>query len=157
MNIKAYRQACGYAYKLVTAGRKSHLDLVHDAYIIWHNKTKKDLFDEHPAVITKTIKLIHFSSISLRTRFVWRGEKYNRTFLELDKLNEESDSLEYLTQTPATQQELLINQDYFKNLKYFDKKVLALKMKGKQAKEIEIILKRSNPIISASIKRIKQL
>lgn len=89
MDSKKYYQARSYAYKLDPA---NYVDLTHDAYVVWFNKTGRNLFDEHRGVITKTIKNLHFTNFR-KSRWQCRGVTNKRTF-------EEFKDQSYTTTTP---------------------------------------------------------
>lgn len=72
--LKAYNQARGYAYAL---DKQYNRDILHDSYLVWYDKTGRNLFDEHRGVITKTVKNLHMSGWTRKT-FMWRGVIYNK-------------------------------------------------------------------------------
>lgn len=74
MNMINYKKAKKYAKKL----RKGEpLDLVHDAYLIYHNRTGKDLFDEPIGRIMKVIRLSFHESIN-KTKHQGGGSNHKR-------------------------------------------------------------------------------
>lgn len=80
MDNNQYRRARGLAWKLASSHgfANEYPDLVHDAYISWYNKTKSDLFDEHPGTIFHVIKNICMAR-SVLNRFRYRHQTHSRT------------------------------------------------------------------------------
>lgn len=76
MNHLKYREARGYAFKL---SPDNYIDIVHDAYIIWFEKTGQDLFEQHRGVITKTIKNLVWHQYQ-HARFMYRGKIYPKVY-----------------------------------------------------------------------------
>lgn len=81
MNNKNYKRASGYAFRLVG---ELNRDLLHDAYIVWFNKTSNDLFEEDPRVITQVVKNVWRSKYIQPMTYVSNGEKFSRTFCDID-------------------------------------------------------------------------
>lgn len=151
MNKQEYRKAKRYAHK-VTSSRDN--DLVHDAYLVWFNKTGRDLFDEPNATIVSVVKNLHLKSFQTHS-FMWRGEIYGKKYERLDD-TESNFALENI----VTPESILLSKEQFEilnaNLSEFDKRTLQLITDGYLLKEIEGIQERSNPTITASVKRIKK-
>lgn len=146
----------------------THVDLLHDAYLYWHDQKNENLFDNPVGTIARIVKNVNGNKISKNTWY-WRGE-VNRKQFSHDVLSnltkaahhhsdtEPGDSLLYHwgVEFPKSQYE---SQDFVdwikKGLSEFDAKVLDLKVEGYNNREIEKIMGRSNPIITRSIKNIK--
>lgn len=74
MNMINYKKAKKYAKKL---RRVDSLDLVHDAYLVYHSRTGKDLFDEPIGRIFKIIQTSFHESIN-KTKHQGGGSNHKR-------------------------------------------------------------------------------
>lgn len=72
-SLSNYWRARGYAYRLV--GTATYPDLVHDAYVLWFDKTGQNLFEQDSRLVTKVIKNI-FLGRSKKNMFMWNGQWY---------------------------------------------------------------------------------
>jgi DNA-directed RNA polymerase specialized sigma24 family protein len=79
MDIKKYAQAKRFAYKLKFV---DPIDLVHDAYITWFDKTGKDLFDEPQGRITNVIKFQFKAWLHSQEWYYNKESQGYRTFVE---------------------------------------------------------------------------
>lgn len=144
----------------------THVDLLHDAYLLWYDSKNESLFDNPAGRIARIIKNVNGNKISKNTWY-WRGDVNRKQFSH--DIIAGSDRPEYETADPSDS--LLHNwgmefpkqqyesQDVVdwikKGLNEFDAAVLDLKVEGYNNREIEKIMGRSNPIITRSIKNIK--
>lgn len=90
--VGMYRKALNYAHKL---DYDNHMDLVHDAYVEWWNKTQTNLFECHEGVVIQTVKNIHRSNYT-RSTFMWRGVVYNKMILSYNKYDEDQSNPDLL-------------------------------------------------------------
>lgn len=165
-----YSKAKRYCSKLlndVNNGDRSmtHVDLLHDAYLYWHDQKNENLFEHSAFRIARIIKNVNGNKIS-KVSWYWRGEISRKQFSSnvVSKVavehNEESTSESLLStwgmDFPKQQFESQEVVDWIKNgLSEFDRAVLDLKIEGYNNREIEKIMGRSNPIITRSVKNIK--
>lgn len=167
-----YSKAKRYCRKLlndVNNGDRSmtHVDLLHDAYLLWYEQKNQNLFENPVGKIARVVKNINGTKLSKNTWF-WRGQTNRRQFsediiskisVEKDDERQTSESLLYSwgMEFPKQQYE---SQDFVDNIKKslteFDARVLDLKLEGYKEHEIQKIMGRSNPIITRSIKNIKK-
>jgi hypothetical protein len=78
MNTRNYSQANDYARKLTrNLNNKESLDLVHDAYLIYHKRTGKDLFDE-PQGRIRVVLLNLFYECTKKNTIQGGGDNHNR-------------------------------------------------------------------------------
>ena len=98
MNTTNYQKALRYALKLKYS---DHMDLVHDAYVRWFDKTGEDLFDKPLHFALKVIKLTFFDLLKRGNyqtgpkgnqngpsgKFVIPKEKKRRVFVNYDEHN----------------------------------------------------------------------
>lgn len=146
----------------------THVDLLHDAYLYWYEQKNENLFDNPVGTIARIVKNVNGNKISKNTWY-WRGEVNRKQFSHDIKANssrdeysqpdtEPGDSLlhSWGMEFPKSQYESQDLVDWIKKgLSEFDAKVLDLKVEGYNNREIEKIMGRSNPIITRSIKNIK--
>ncbi len=107
-----YRQARGYAFKfspsLGGSSVYSYTDLVHDAYLVWHKKTGRNLFDEHRGVISQVVKNVWRGRLMFNS-FQWDKKKYAKSYVAVT-----TDYVETASYIPSTQEDpekLLIYKD----------------------------------------------
>lgn len=72
-----YNRLRSYCYVLKG---ENYMDLLHDAYLAWYDKTGKNLFEEPNYTGTKVIRNIMLSQ-NQKNYFMWRGEKYRKEFI----------------------------------------------------------------------------
>lgn len=89
VNEVNYRKARRYALKL-GAG----LDLVHDAFVLWWDKTNRSLFDEPNGKMCKIIKNLHYRQWD-STRYQYDGVRYPKFFSNIDYLLDSSSGIDY--------------------------------------------------------------
>lgn len=143
---------------------KSSRDLLHEVYLYWLIHKEEDIFEKETKQAIRVIKNVYGNQIRSR-KYMWRGKLYHRKFtndsVHGDYENENSalESINFNLGGPYAEQRFE-NEDlvskFLERLTEFDRKVLDLKVKGYKAYEIEKAMDRTNPIISASIKNIKQ-
>lgn len=153
-----------YALKLISNqeniknSRLSARDLVHDAYLLWKSEKKEDLFSRAPGTVCRVIKNVHWSKIQ-KNKWSKNGVFRTRTYVREGAEDKYPFPLA-VSKGELTSRQSYINEEWvdrFKEtLNAFDRKVLDLKLEGYRAKEIEKKLKRTNPIITKSLKTIKQ-
>lgn len=163
-----YQISIRYAMKLFLSNRDQSVlprDLVHDAYVYWLEQKNEDLFLKKQGEIAKIIKNLFFSRSS-RQNWYFRGEIHPKSFSEdlisgLPKENQSQarESLFYKWgggfATQSFEGEDTVAH-FKKHLNPFDIKVLSLKEEGYKNNEIEVLVNRSNPIVTGSIKKIKK-
>jgi len=121
MNKANYTKAKSYAYKV---SRSDYLDVVHDAYLKWHKKTGKDLFDEDEGLVIWVVKNTIMTN-NQKNYFVYRGDKYKKKFIEtsyitnLDRRSGE-EATTYEPEDNSTPETILIGKDLKEQ---FDKKI----------------------------------
>lgn len=71
-NKTPYQKALGYAFKLNPVLYK---DIVHDSYLVWYDKTKKDLFKEHERIVISVVKKVWWGKYIAKAQHVYKGEK----------------------------------------------------------------------------------
>lgn len=143
----------------------THVDLLHDAYLNWYENKGENLFENPVGRIARVVKNINGNILS-KKNWYWRGQVNRRQFSEevvgvvnTDNEKQTSDSLlgAWGMEFPKQQYE---SQDVVDNIRNsltdFDARVLDLKLEGYKEHEIQKIMKRSNPIITRSIKNIKK-
>jgi hypothetical protein len=107
VNWRTYYEARGYAWKL---NPDNYLDIVHDAYIIWYDRTGNDLFDEHRGRVSQTVKNVFLNEVGAR-RFMYRGQYYKKQYFGSDHLRAEGDPEEtYLNKEEAIFKDSLIDR-----------------------------------------------
>lgn len=76
-----YNRAFRYAHSI---DPNNDRDLLHDAFLNWFNKTGKNLFEEEPGIINKTIKYTHYNNIRKNSYMVngVRHQKYHSDYIE---------------------------------------------------------------------------
>lgn len=152
MNNKQYQQAVRYGIKM--AGEYHAKDLVHDAYLRWYAKTQSDLFDQSNGTILRVIKNTRSSQYS-REGFMWRGKTYPKTYR---RLNDPLETYEVIG--PGDPESILLSKEVFGVLKNqlneFDQQTLNNMIQGYLLKEIGELQERSGPVITSSVKRIKE-
>lgn len=173
MNNGAYKKALSYSYHLLSNRDNTHnhsydyRDLVHDAYQIWFDKTSNCLFDQHPYVISKTIKNLWYDKYVKTRRMKWRGHFYPKVYNRVDEytpldFNDFKDFGRqiFVLRENATPESILLSKEKFKTLNnrlnVFDRSVLDRMIEGYKLGEIQGLINRSNPIITASVKRIRE-
>jgi DNA-binding NarL/FixJ family response regulator len=77
MNKANYTKAKNYAFR---AGRNDYVDVVHDAYIIWFDKTGKDLFDEPNRTMISVIRNTIMSK-NQKKYFMYDGAQYKKKIM----------------------------------------------------------------------------
>jgi len=149
MNRANYQKAIRYATKLLGDYNSIYnpFDLVHDAYL----KCQDENF------LLRAVKLVHYEK--LREKYISigyqggtnskKGEIVRKTFTEISPTGSVfgDGSVDIETKDEYKEDELFLGR--------FDENVLSLKVQGYKNQEIESILNRSNPTITASVKRIK--
>ena len=58
-------------------------DYAHDAYIIWFEKTGRNLFEEPNHTVIKVIKNLILNGYQ-KNRFMWRGNLYPKVFVNIE-------------------------------------------------------------------------
>lgn len=80
VNEVNYRKARRYALKL-GAG----LDLVHDAFVLWWDKTNRSLFDEPNGKMCRIIKNLYYRQWD-STRYQYDGVRYQKVFNNINHI-----------------------------------------------------------------------
>lgn len=150
-NKAAYYKAQGYAYKLQ---KKDYVDIVHDAYVVWFNKTNKSLFDEPSGVIARVIKNIFWNSLNRRL-WMYEGVFHSKTFYSIDEFPEQVFIPTSVAETPLS---ILITKDMHNqlghNLKPRELQVLQHLKDGYKQIEISKILGISANNVNIRAKKI---
>ena len=154
MNMINYKKAKKYAKKLK---RVDPLDLVHDAYLTWHKKTGKDLFDEPIGRVFTVIRITFMSFLkknkyqqgggskrgSATRKFVTPLERGRRQYFEYDghKVNNITPEDEYIATEKSELFDRIVNslppnRTCFSDNPQFVKDLLRLKKKGFKNYEI---------------------
>lgn len=158
---KNYYKSIRYALKLLNRYEHNQInakDLVHDAYLKWKLEKNEDLFLKANGTVLKVIKHVHWHKlVSAR----WSKDKiFKNRWYERESEEDKYPFPFAVSKGELTSRQSYINEEWvdrFKEtLNAFDRKVLDLKLQGYQCQEIEKKLKRTNPIITRSIKTIKQ-
>lgn len=89
VNEVNYRKARRYALKL-----GGGLDLVHDAFVLWWDKTKKSLFDEPNGKMLRIIKNTYYRQWD-STRFQQDGVRHPKFFGNIDYLLDSASGMDY--------------------------------------------------------------
>jgi DNA-binding CsgD family transcriptional regulator len=133
VNWKSYYEARGYAWKL---NPNNYLDIVHDAYIIWYNRTGNDLFEEHRGRVSQTVKFVFLNQHGAK-RFMYRGQYYRKTYTESSWLYSDEDSPEnvYLRQEEQDYQDSIIDR-IAANLTPIRAEIFALLREGYNQRQI---------------------
>lgn len=155
MTQELYQKALRYATKLIgdysPAYNDAH-DLLHDGWLKCQDEdflflgVKQAYYDKLKS---------QYITIGYDSRNSIKGEVVRKIFTEINPTGSEFGDRSI---------DIEVNDKYdcgdvsifFSSLGEFDKKVLNLKIEGYQNQEVEQILERSNPIITSSIKRIKE-
>ena len=115
----AYKEACRYALKFEQSAQikllQSYTDIVHDAYVLWFNKTGDNLFEQHRGVISNVIKNLIWSEWG-RRQYMWRGEVYQRTKIQINDNNEE-EGIQFVPITKETPEDIYMNREEFERLR----------------------------------------
>lgn len=155
--LAAYWKARSYAGKLTP---QNYRDLVHDAYIVWYNKTQRDLFTEHVGVITKTIKNIYFSSYIKNKTYSYNGVRYAKEFIPIDEdlnpITTYDNPIEILIRKEERLKRLVRLQQIRNDLTEKEKQVFDLTVEGYSTKEIKEELNISTAVLSHKICNIKK-
>lgn len=140
-------------------------DLVHDTYLKWHEAKNENVFNHPQGKIARIIKNVNSNRLS-RSKWYWNGKVNYRTSSEdvatrsdfshfEDARNSVLHSWGFRFPTQEFEQQDIINH-LIARLSPMEKQILELKTAGYQNQEIEKIVKRTNPVISRAIKRIKK-
>lgn len=73
-----YQKAKGYLQK---CGLQA--DFAHDAYVLWFEKTGKNIFNEPNGTVIRVIKNLMFNAHQ-KKRFMWRGQNYAKVYVDID-------------------------------------------------------------------------
>lgn len=73
---KRYLTKCGY-----------EADFAHDAYILWFEKTGKDLFDEPNGTVIRVIKNVMGNAWG-KKRYMWRGNTYPKVYIDVELITQ---------------------------------------------------------------------
>lgn len=121
MNNKNYKRASGYAFRLVG---ELNRDLLHDAYIVWFNKTSNDLFEEDPRVITQVVKNVWRNKYVQSTSYMVNGEKVSLTFCDIDSYaTDECTYAELYSNTKTTPEDIYIAKELNSNILAYKPKI----------------------------------
>lgn len=121
MNKANYTKAKSYAYKV---SRSNYMDVVHDAYLKWHKKTGKDLFDEDEGLVIFVVKNTIMTQ-NQKNYYTYHGVKYKKQFNEISHISNldrksSKDAMTYEPESPITPEDILIEKDLKEQ---FDKKI----------------------------------
>lgn len=78
--MEVYKTARSYAFKM--AGNQHYLDLLHDVYLVWWDKTGKNIFDENPVRVIVVMKNVWFSQERQRTEFQYEHQRHKKSVCE---------------------------------------------------------------------------
>jgi len=142
------------------------MDIVHDSYLVWFNKTGNDLFDEDRALISTVIRNV-VMTYNQKSRFMYDGVKYKRKFYSQNEYeNNSSEEVRTLffripveLTCQITPEDILIGKDLKEQ---FDKKISGkfepyynLLVKGYKGTEIIEELNASQSLVSWYIHQIR--
>lgn len=159
----SYFRARGYAYKLV--GPIIYPDLVHDAYLLWFDKTGQNLFEQDGRLITKVIKNI-FLGRTKNNQFMWRGKWYPKSNIKLlqDAAHrEEGTDFEgngFAPRSTDNPENDLIVKDWVeqiqKTLSTYQAEILNKFSQGYKPREIAAQRRTYSQLISSNLKHVKK-
>lgn len=78
MDNKNYQKARRY---LMKCGLEA--DYAHDAYVLWFEKTGRNIFEEPNGTIIRVIKNLMFNGFQ-KNQYMWRGEKHTKVFVDVE-------------------------------------------------------------------------
>lgn len=148
-----YREARGYAFKLTN---QYYNDLLHDAYIIWFNKTGKNIFEQHRGVITKTIKNIWMSQEHKRTTWMYDRVIYLKTFVPI---TEDVQEIGYAPSSSDFLTDMFVAEDMGRIRQMLDnrsKQVFDLMIQGYNQAEIAEKLGTYRQMTQGEVRKIKK-
>jgi DNA-binding NarL/FixJ family response regulator len=88
--MEQYTKAQGYAFK---ASPSNYKDLVHDAYVLWHDKTGENLFERGNGTVISVVKNVIRESWN-RRYFIYEGEKHLRSSVSKDSFEDDYEIFE---------------------------------------------------------------
>ena len=172
MNTRTYRKAKRYAYKLK---HRDSLDLVHDAYLAWHSKTGKDLFDEPVGRVFTVIRLTFMTFLkknkhqqgggskrgSATRKYITPLEKGRRQYFEFDGhlVNHITPEDEYIALEKSRLYDRIVEsvppaRACFNGNEYIVRDLLRLKKKGYKNYEIAETLGVDRSLITYYFKQV---
>jgi DNA-binding NarL/FixJ family response regulator len=83
--MEQYVKAQGYAFK---ASPHNYKDLVHDAYVLWYDKTGENLFEKGNGTVISVVKNVIRESWN-RRYFIYEGEKHLRSSVSKDSFEDD--------------------------------------------------------------------
>lgn len=116
MNIKTYQKAKKYAKKIKYT---DPVDLVHDLYLKWYDKTGQDLFDQPDGKVMSMIWKECNNAIR-RGQWMWRGVRYSKIYLEFSEGIHIDDTGNYIPAHKAnrvTPEHICIGNDILTNIR----------------------------------------
>lgn len=155
MNVGLYQKAKRYATKIKYT---DPIDLVHDSYLNWYEKTGQDLFNEPEGRVMKVVNLTFRDYLNRRT-WMYNGVKYSKNYFNfLDGGLELETAHKY---DPITPEDHLIAQDL--KDRFFEvvegtipivKEILEYKYKGYKNNEIAEELGVAKSLITYYLKQV---
>lgn len=148
--MEQYVIAQSYAFK---ASPTNYKDLVHDAYLLWYDKTGTNLFERSNSTVISVIRNVLYEYRN-RNYFLYDGERYTRSITSKDSFEDDFQLFED-SNNPEIQLEYKeLEEALIKALPELSRKVLEGLKQGYKKGEIMEQLETSNVTITLAVKKI---